>query len=97
MAFPFLRRFVGTGKSQSDWWYFTILPAVIAIAVVFLLMAIFLTPVAKENKSRLEDRFRQNSQEAVQEYRDGQERETGFAAGVHRAAAPEQAGSSSVP
>ncbi len=79
----------GGGKKEHDWWYFTILPAIIAIVVVFLLMAIFLTPVAKENKSRLEEQFRQNRIEAVQEYEaaDGKKESIG-AGGVRDTATP---------
>lgn len=98
MAISLLRRvFVGTGKSSNDWWYFTILPAIIAIFVIAMLMAIFLTPVAVENKTRLEERFRQNRQEAVEEYERDRREEGGVAAGVHRAATPGQTRSSSDP
>lgn len=75
------------GGKRSDWWYFTVLPAIIAIAVVFGLMAFFLTPVAEENKSRLEEQFRQNRIQAVQEYEaDEQERKKGV--GIETTGAP---------
>lgn len=77
----------GGGKKEYDWWLLTVLPAVIAIAVVFGLMAFFLTPVAKENKSRLEEQSRQNRIQAVEEYENDRE-EGGVAAGVHEAVVP---------
>lgn len=61
MYFPGLRRFgfnVGTGN--YDWWLLTVLPAVIAIAVIFFLMAVLLMPTAVEKRERLDQQFRQN-------------------------------------
>ena len=72
---------------RMDFWLLTFLPAIIAIAVVLTLMAVFLMPMAQENKVRLEERFRQNRIEAVQEYEaDG--REEGRAGSIKTASAP---------
>ena len=83
---------------RRDFWLLTFLPAIIAVFIIAMLMAIFLTPMAKENKVRLEEQFKQNRIQAVEEYeRDRRDREGGITAVVHRTTAPRTTGSSSDP
>lgn len=91
------RRFVE--RKGRDWLFEVGIAAIVSLLVIGLIAAWLLMPIAIENHERLQEQFRQNRVEAVQEYEaDGQrERESGVSAGVHRAASPEQAGSTSVP
>lgn len=63
----FFRQFVEMGKSW-DLVLLIVLPIIFALTVVFTIKAVLLTPVAIENKERLEQQFQQNRQEAIHEY-----------------------------
>ncbi len=63
----FFRQLVEMGKSW-DLVLLIALPIIFALTVVFTIKAVLLTPVAIENKERLEQQFQQNRQEAIHEY-----------------------------
>lgn len=56
------------------WWRRMFLVSVLLIVllmVISIAKAVLLTPVAVENKQRLEEKFHQSNQEAVKEYEEG--------------------------
>ena len=61
-----LRLFARFVEREQDFWLLVVVPFIIALMIVFLVMAILLMPVAVEQKRWLEQQFQRNYQEAVQ-------------------------------
>lgn len=72
MNFSFSRRrFRRLGEIWEEYWDSTFLALVLGVlffVLVYLAQAIFLRPVAVENKQKLEEQFNRNRREAIQEY-----------------------------
>ena len=88
MSISISRRLQRFGEMWNRHWDFVLLVVVLVIAilaVVSSVKAVLLTPVAIEQRQRLEQQFDQNRREAIEEYEtDGEDRGSG---GVQEAAA----------
>lgn len=87
------RRLRRLGEIWEECWdsiFLALVLGVLFLALIYVAQAVFSTPVAVENKQKIEEQYNRDRREAIQEHEDGKQ-ESGVVVGVQDAAAPRPA------